>query len=129
MGTHPIFESDFDCLTEIEELISEMEVIEKLNGSMELITEKERTCEDPEVRSDLKIIKENLSEAKNKLVKLVKKLQNKAYKCEKQAGLFANEQCEQSDDELTQMWCENEQKHREFDNLQKEIKKVIKILD
>jgi len=33
MGTHPIFESDFDCLTDIRFLIDHDEKNERSNGS------------------------------------------------------------------------------------------------
>merc|ERR1711962_433547 len=64
MGTHPIFESDFDCLTEkmsdIDHELEETALLEESGGENEIETETNETAGDEENDPELEAIKERV---------------------------------------------------------------------
>jgi len=61
MGTHPIFESDFDCLTEVD-VSSEKEVFKELEKVELIQTTAQKTFRVGNLKIRLEILHEDLTE-------------------------------------------------------------------
>merc|ERR1712227_1119768 len=86
MGTHPIFESDFDCLTDIEmrhsQIISEInEILEKISPDDRLTTDEQNFC--------LQIVDQKIGARPNLLLNLTQSI----------LGKFSNDISELEQDE------------------------------